>query len=603
MRNSLVLWLVSGAVSVAVHAGALAALSFIPLPEAKDAAHTELLVASADLNDLFQRQISSSPPPAATAPEMPAEVLESRAPSSERIAAVTGEAVSAVKAATVERAPSPSLDARKSSSTGPLKPATMLGPYVAAEAPADTIGTLTPTAGSEVLASQSESLAPLAAAPELELAPTEPGAMLTPQAPAVTSNTLAPMAGSEVLASQRESLAPLTAAPELAPTGPGAMLTPQAPAVTSNTLAPMAGSEVLASQRESLAPLTAAPELAPTGPGAMLTPQAPAGAPSSPQVGAADSGEIVAADTGPVISSNLGSQPVVPAGQGSPVLSAQPPPESASAAGIHPKERVAALPGAILTTPEVSASSDAVLAPEAPPPARPAAPQPVLPGHDGTQAATATGSGSALLTQAERVLKFLEQDGDRPCVYAKPSNIEANRPSFTGFGGGRVRIQQFSEDFQRAVGVGPRLAMRPVMDAQCPAVDFIRSLRSLGASELAIIIDHQKIADFGNLIGHLEGEFDVHILLLLVDDDGAVQDLSGKLHRKGNVNVFAEPVRLRRQGRSRYQMLLAISTSTPLEAGATLTPGEAQQVFERLSVQTIGRNRITSWGISSFRVE
>ena len=557
MRNSLVLWLVSGAVSVAVHAGALAALSFIPLPEAKDAAHTELLVASADLNDLFQRQISSSPPPAATAPEMPAEVLESRAPSSERIAAVTGEAVSAVKAATVERAPSPSLDARKSSSTGPLKPATMLGPYVAAEAPADTIGTLTPTAGSEVLASQSESLAPLAAAPELELAPTEPGAMLTPQAPAVTSNTLAPMAGSEVLASQRESLAPLTAAPELAPTGPGAM----------------------------------------------LTPQAPAGAPSSPQVGAADSGEIVAADTGPVISSNLGSQPVVPAGQGSPVLSAQPPPESASAAGIHPKERVAALPGAILTTPEVSASSDAVLAPEAPPPARPAAPQPVLPGHDGTQAATATGSGSALLTQAERVLKFLEQDGDRPCVYAKPSNIEANRPSFTGFGGGRVRIRQFSEDFQRAVGVGPRLAMRPVMDAQCPAVDFIRSLRSLGASELAIIIDHQKIADFGNLIGHLEGEFDVHILLLLVDDDGAVQDLSGKLHRKGNVNVFAEPVRLRRQGRSRYQMLLAISTSTPLEAGATLTPGEAQQVFERLSVQTIGRNRITSWGISSFRVE
>jgi hypothetical protein len=557
MRNSLVLWLVSGAVSVAVHAGALAALSFIPLPEAKDAAHTELLVASADLNDLFQRQISSSPPPAATAPEMPAEVLESRAPSSERIAAVTGEAVSAVKAATVERAPSPSLDARKSSSTGPLKPATMLGPYVAAEAPADTIGTLTPTAGSEVLASQSESLAPLAAAPELELAPTEPGAMLTPQAPAVTSNTLAPMAGSEVLASQRESLAPLTAAPELAPTGPGAM----------------------------------------------LTPQAPAGAPSSPQVGAADSGEIVAADTGPVISSNLGSQPVVPAGQGSPVLSAQPPPESASAAGIHPKERVAALPGAILTTPEVSASSDAVLAPEAPPPARPAAPQPVLPGHNGTQAATATGSGSAFLTQAERVLKFLEQDGDRPCVYAKPSNIEANRPSFTGFGGGRVRIRQFSEDFQRAVGVGPRLAMRPVMDAQCPAVDFIRSLRSLGASELAIIIDHQKIADFGNLIGHLEGEFDVHILLLLVDDDGAVQDLSGKLHRKGNVNVFAEPVRLRRQGRSRYQMLLAISTSTPLEAGATLTPGEAQQVFERLSVQTIGRNRITSWGISSFRVE
>ena len=572
MRASVILWLVSGAVSLVLHAGALEALSYIPLPVAKEALHTQLQLAGANLDSLFRGRIQSLLAPEMTATERSAKVLQSQLPSSERIASLSDETVSAMKPVTVTTVLRPSQGAEKLASTETAKPAATLETSPAPEIAVDTSSALKPTVGSETLPTQSGELAPLAPASRLEPAGIDTLAVpqqSQAQASVPVGAQLDAMAGERIAAADQGPVLPSTPSSQ-----PAAAVKETSQALSAHK--PLVFRPATKSPPEEIA---AVPSVT------LMAPEVPARQEAVLASKVQSSGRPAAAVRGE-----------------SRVLSAQKPLESRSAAKSPPKE-IAALPSTTLTAPEVSGRQEALPAPKTEPSVQPVIRQPAHPVRGKTQTAKTAAVVSPLLTQAERVRKFLENDGNRPCVYAKPGKIEEGRPSFTGYGGGWARIRRFSADFTRAVGVDPLLAIRPVMDTQCPTVDFVRSLGRLGAGELAIIIDHQQIADFGNLIGHLEGEFGTNILLLVIDDDGAVQDISPMLHRKGNANVFAEPVRLRAHGGSRYQMLLAICTHSPLVSGATMTPGEAQRVFKRLAAQITARNRITSWGIASFQVK
>jgi len=591
MRSNLILWPVSAAVSVAVHAGALAGLSYIPMPQPKNAALTELQVGDQRLDSLFQSQAASLAPSVAKRPDTSAQILQSSPPLSQRLAPMSGATVARRKDSASKLAPSPSPGKEKAYSGEPAQP----------------VAALNGSAAPKASATQSMSLAPSDTSQKIDSTNTSTMIPAKPSAPQADAR-LSPQTGAapKASATQSASVAPSDTSQKIHSTDTGAMVpakpsTPQADALLSPEV--NAAPTAPAHQEAPLLPPASAPQVdakdtQATAPAMPSTPRAEAQLSSHP--GTAGGKTISASNTNTIISSNAGSPPTVTAAEPSPALSRQTPPESPTVAKTAPQE-VASLP-ADNTVPEVAASTDQASAPETSLPGKPAAPQTPAPPPGKMKQANATAAGSAFLTQADRIRQFLEHDGNRPCVYLKPSMIETGQPTFTGYGGGWERIHQFSEDFRRAVGIDPRLALRPVMDAQCPAVDFIHLLNGVTPSKLTIVIDNQNIANFGYLVGHLEGKLDTNVLLLVIDDDGAVQDISDMWHRGAEHNAFAEQVRLRRNGRSRYQMFLAISSPSPIVSGATRTPGEAPRLFKRLATQISGHNRITAWGIASFQV-
>ncbi len=148
-----------------------------------------------------------------------------------------------------------------------------------------------------------------------------------------------------------------------------------------------------------------------------------------------------------------------------------------------------------------------------------------------------------------------------PCLIALP-----RRQGTEGVGLGLVAATDAAMDsFARALADGggtvPDQTRVLVDPRQCPALDWIRQNADYPATRLGLRVDASEVASGGRLTGIIRGGAGRQLTLLLIDDNGVVQDLGRFLSFSGALAQFDVPVTRDGPARDTSQILVAIGTT------------------------------------------
>lgn len=133
------------------------------------------------------------------------------------------------------------------------------------------------------------------------------------------------------------------------------------------------------------------------------------------------------------------------------------------------------------------------------------------------------------------------------------------------------------------------LQTRTLLDPrQCPAAEYVRRNRDYPATRLGLRLDSGSVSSGGRLTGALRGSAGKYVALLLVDNNGVVQDLQRFLSQSGNVTHFDVPVTLAGPVRDTAQMLIAIGSTSPLQQIRSRDGRLARDVFSGLTGDLTG---------------
>ncbi len=117
---------------------------------------------------------------------------------------------------------------------------------------------------------------------------------------------------------------------------------------------------------------------------------------------------------------------------------------------------------------------------------------------------------------------------------------------------------------------------------QCPAVTYVRQNKDYPATRLGVRLDAAEVPNGGRLTGVLRGTAGKYVILLLIDNNGVVQDLQRFVSFSGNFARFDVPVTRVGNARDTSQMLLAIATRRPAAVLRDRAGQLAQNVFAGL---------------------
>ncbi|KIT17913.1 hypothetical protein [Jannaschia aquimarina] len=126
---------------------------------------------------------------------------------------------------------------------------------------------------------------------------------------------------------------------------------------------------------------------------------------------------------------------------------------------------------------------------------------------------------------------------------------------------------------------------------QCPAVTFLRAQDNYPAFRLRLSVADAQVASGGTVVGRIEGMAGAYTTLLLVDDNGVVQDLRRFLRFSGGRAEFAVPVTRDGDTRETAQLLIAIATPTRPDTVAQRAGFLAQDMFPMLGEEIDGQAR------------
>ena len=174
------------------------------------------------------------------------------------------------------------------------------------------------------------------------------------------------------------------------------------------------------------------------------------------------------------------------------------------------------------------------------------------------------------------------------CLLALPQPSARDQLQVTALGADETQFAPLFDDLAPAVDVA--LVANPVLlDArQCPAISFARARPNYPAFPLRIALDSADIQSGQSLRGTIEGAGRADTLvLLLVDDNGVVQDLT-RFFIAGAPDQaeFDVPAHLSGDPRVTGKLLMAIASIAPLETVFAEAGGLAEDFYAALGRET-----------------
>ncbi|MBN8939768.1 MAG: protein kinase [Rhizobiales bacterium] len=234
----------------------------------------------------------------------------------------------------------------------------------------------------------------------------------------------------------------------------------------------------------------------------------------------------------------------------------------------------------------------AALPPVSPIPARPAPVQPApMPPPPARLPAPATPAD------------FVRAYDGGPCLFLAIRSAGDRRADIEAFGISADAVRRFDADFKRGLGFEANIQFRPLSEAQCPAVDFLRSVT--GDRDAALRFDLQafNVRAGQSIEGSIQGAGLKSVSVLVVTDDGAVQRASVRSQpggRPSSVSIATEPGAAHQR---RPKLVLAIVA--PQRPQALDFPGQASAatLFPALQRELAGNPQPVTVLRQYFRIE
>ncbi|SDH43475.1 serine/threonine protein kinase [Bosea robiniae] len=205
-------------------------------------------------------------------------------------------------------------------------------------------------------------------------------------------------------------------------------------------------------------------------------------------------------------------------------------------------------------------------------------------------------------TPAERIERYVRDYDGGSCFFLWPLEIGDRKATLEGFGSNSAPFVAFDGAFKAAQGFEAQIHLRPMTEAQCPMVDFLRrpGIAIDRSPKIQIGAFNMKSGEILN--GSVEAGGGQNLDVVLIGDDGLVYNLSSFAKREGGKVIFN--LKLESTGGSaRPQTVLALVTKEALPALSGPNPSPASEFFANLKLDLARQSGKLGLGIKYFRIE
>ncbi len=295
-------------------------------------------------------------------------------------------------------------------------------------------------------------------------------------------------------------------------------------------------------------------------------------------------------------------EPVVAPSEAPPadtVAPAAPAPERVTARPAIPEGMT---PERLAPTPATPEPAEEVAA--APPPER----ESDLPGP-ATEGGLAAAAPESDISEDDRnryaaILDYLKTYDGGPCFAALPAlGEETAQLTLDAFGPTSASLDDFRAGMEAQTGDIPNTFLKPVSEAQCATLAFIREARAYPAFNLYFDMENRVIASGDYLEGRILNVSGQVVHFLLIDDEGTVQALDGFLQFTRQGASFSIPMNLTAGPVVTQQLLLALGTPARLDVVQEQNGAEATAFFAALAAELEARGISPDLSMVAFSVE
>jgi serine/threonine-protein kinase len=174
----------------------------------------------------------------------------------------------------------------------------------------------------------------------------------------------------------------------------------------------------------------------------------------------------------------------------------------------------------------------------------------------------------------DKVDQYIRDFDGGDCFLALPTALTASSADIDAFGMNRKIFETFDEAFSKAQGFEAAIDAGQVTQGQCAVLRFVTELRrsakaKAGRLEIARTAVRSGEVQTGSLVTE-----QATAVLLVVDDEGRITDVSKQLAPASSGKRFNVRLDASRPGQAQPVILLALASKQPLTAlrdGATLT--------------------------------
>lgn len=186
-----------------------------------------------------------------------------------------------------------------------------------------------------------------------------------------------------------------------------------------------------------------------------------------------------------------------------------------------------------------------------------------------------------------------------PCLLALPRRDGADGIGLELVAASDAAMAQFATALLTTDDAAIRQTRTLIDPRQCASIAYLRQNRDYPATRLGIALDAAAVPSGGEVSGVLRGIAGRYVLLLIVDNNGVVQDLQRFMSFSGNFARFTVPVTRVGPERDTSQILIAISTDQP---AATLRARDGQLAEDVFRDLDEAQGRSAAIGFTTFDV-
>ncbi|WP_426425253.1 serine/threonine-protein kinase [Bradyrhizobium genosp. A] len=183
--------------------------------------------------------------------------------------------------------------------------------------------------------------------------------------------------------------------------------------------------------------------------------------------------------------------------------------------------------------------------------------------------------------RSELARRYLQQYDGGDCFFIMPVAVGTSAAVVEGFGASTAPFDALDRSFKKSQGFEASIGIRLVTPPQCPAITFLNKVRGDAARAPRISLGSVKIRPSETLTGNIENFANRVVELLLISEDGQVQNISYYL--KPGTDALSFSIEMKRAedslGSSVPQLIMAVTTPRVLDSIRQPRPMPADQFF------------------------
>ncbi|MBR0800707.1 protein kinase [Bradyrhizobium jicamae] len=165
--------------------------------------------------------------------------------------------------------------------------------------------------------------------------------------------------------------------------------------------------------------------------------------------------------------------------------------------------------------------------------------------------------------RVELTRRYLQQYDGGDCFFIMPMAIGTSGADLEGFGSSTAPFEALDKSFKRSQGYEAMIGVRLVTSAQCPAITFLNKVRGDASRAPRISLSSVKIRPDETITGNIENFANRVVELLLISEDGQVQNLSYLLRPGTDTLSFSIEMKRSEEGLAPSVPLLIMAVATP----------------------------------------